>query len=36
MGQTIIMHIDEAPWVYGGPSTEEGHKNGGGQLVGDI
>jgi uncharacterized cupin superfamily protein len=36
MGKTIVMHIDEAPWVYGGPPAEEGHKNGGGQLVGDI
>ncbi len=35
MGKAIIMHIDEAPWVRGGP-REEGSDTGGGQIVGDV
>jgi hypothetical protein len=36
MGRAIIMHIDDAPWVRGGPSGEGDHPDGGGQLVGDL
>lgn len=42
MGRALIMHIDEAPWVRGGPRGEGGeggkgsHPDGGGQLVGDL
>ena len=30
------MHIDDAPWVRGGPRGEGEHPDGGGQLVGDL
>jgi hypothetical protein len=39
MGRAVIMHIDDAPWVRGGPRAEGGdnaHPDGGGQLVGDL
>lgn len=38
MGRAIVMHIDDAPWVRGGPREEgaERHPDGGGQLVGDL
>ncbi len=36
MGRAIIMHIDEAPWVRGGPKDEADAPEGGGQLVGDL
>ena len=36
MGRAIIMHIDEAPWVRGGPASEGDYPDGGGQLVGDL
>lgn len=36
MGRAIIMNIDEAPWVRGGPRGEGDHPDGGGQLVGDL
>ena len=36
MGRAIIMHIDDAPWVRGGPRGEGDHPDGGGQLVGDL
>lgn len=38
MGRVIVQHIDEAPWVRGGPRAEgrERHPEGGGQLVGDL
>ena len=36
MGRAIIMHIDEAPWVRGGPRGEGDNPEGGGQLVGDL
>jgi len=38
MGRTLIQHIDEAPWVRGGPRAEgrARHPDGGGQLVGDL
>src|SRR5262249_26523380 len=38
MGRAIIQHIDDAPWVRGGPRAEgpERHPEGGGQLVGDL
>lgn len=36
MGRAIIMNIDDAPWVRGGPRGEGDHPDGGGQLVGDL
>ena len=36
MGRAIIMNIDEAPWVRGGPQAEGDYPDGGGQLVGDL
>jgi len=36
MGRAIIMHIDDAPWVRGGPRGEGDYPDGGGQLVGDL
>ena len=36
MGRAIIMHVDEAPWVRGGPRGEGDQSTGGGQLVGDL
>ena len=36
MGRAIIMHIDDAPWIRGGPRGEGDHPDGGGQLVGDL
>jgi hypothetical protein len=36
MGRAIIMHIDQAPWVRGGPPGDGQHPGGGGQLVGDA
>jgi nitroreductase len=38
MGRAIIQHIDDAPWVRGGPPAEgrAKHPEGGGQLVGDL
>jgi len=36
MGRAIIMHIDDAPWIRGGPKGEGDHPEGGGQLVGDL
>ena len=38
MGKAIIQHIDDAPWVRGGPRAEgvAQHPEGGGQLVGDL
>ena len=36
MGRAIIMHIDEAPWVRGGPPEAGPYPDGGGQLVGDL
>lgn len=36
MGRAVIMHIDDAPWVRGGPRGEGEHPDGGGQLVGDL
>lgn len=36
MGRAIIMHIDDAPWVRGGPKSEGDYPEGGGQLVGDL
>jgi len=38
VGRTIVQHVDEAPWVRGGPRAEgvEKHPEGGGQLVGDL
>lgn len=36
MGRAVIMHIDDAPWVRGGPRGEGNHPDGGGQLVGDL
>ncbi|MEE2662499.1 MAG: cupin domain-containing protein [Myxococcota bacterium] len=36
MGRAIIMHIDQAPWVRGGPPGEGEHPEGGGQLIGDL
>src|SRR5262245_34722272 len=38
MGRAIIQHIDDAPWVRGGPRAEgrAKHPDGGGQLVGDL
>jgi len=35
MSRTLVMHIDEAPWIRGGPRDEGGHADGGGQLIGD-
>ncbi|HPG27767.1 MAG TPA: hypothetical protein PLW10_19185, partial [Myxococcota bacterium] len=36
MGRALIMHIDDAPWIRGGPRGEGDHPDGGGQLVGDL
>jgi len=36
MGRAIIMHIDEAPWVRGGPPGKQTGETGGGQLIGDL
>ena len=36
MGRAVIMHIDEAPWIRGGPRGSGDHPDGGGQLVGDL
>ncbi len=36
MGRAIIMHIDDAPWVRGGPQKDGKYPDGGGQLVGDL
>ncbi len=36
MARAIIMHIDDAPWIRGGPPGEGDHPEGGGQLVGDL
>lgn len=36
MGRAIIMHVDDAPWIRGGPKEEGSHAEGGGQLVGDL
>ncbi len=36
MARALIMHIDEAPWIRGGPRDEGDHPEGGGQLVGDL
>ena len=33
MGRSLIMHIDEAPWVHGGPSQTGTF---GEQLIGDL
>ena len=30
MGRTIIMHIDDAPWIQGGPTTKTGY-----QMIGE-
>ena len=30
MGRAIIMHIDDAPWIRGGPRGEGDHPDGGG------
>lgn len=35
MPRTIVMHIDDAPWIRGGPRAAGVHPEGGGQLVGD-
>ena len=34
MGKSLIMHIDEAPWVHGGPGKPDATF--GEQLVGDL
>lgn len=36
MGRALIMHIDDAPWIRGGPRGEGEFPDGGGQLVGDL
>ena len=36
MGRAIILHIDDAPWIRGGPAGAGDHPEGGGQLVGDL
>jgi nitroreductase len=36
MAEPLILHIDDAPWVRGGPPAEGVHAEGGGQLVGDL
>ena len=33
MGRSLIMHIDEAPWVHGGPGKQGTF---GEQLIGDL
>jgi len=36
MSGPLIMHIDDAPWVRGGPRGQGDHPDGGGQLIGDL
>lgn len=36
MGRVVIQHIDDAPWVRGGPRGTGDHPDGGGQLIGDL
>src|SRR5262245_33651678 len=36
MGRALVMHIDDAPWVRGGPRAGSDHPDGGGQLIGDL
>jgi uncharacterized cupin superfamily protein len=36
MGRALIAHIDDAPWIRGGPPEAGQHPEGGGQLVGDL
>ncbi len=35
MGRTIIMHLDDAPWIRGGPRGQGDSPDGGGQFIGD-
>ena len=36
MGRSIIMHIDEAPWLRGKPRRPNGPIETGDQLIGDL
>ena len=36
MGNFIIMHIDEAPWVWGQPRPVDGTLETGSQFIGDL
>ena len=36
MGRSIIMHIDEAPWLRGKPRRPNGPIEKGNQLIGDM
>jgi hypothetical protein len=36
MPRAIIMHINDAPWVRGGPEGAGDYPDGGGQLVGNL
>ena len=36
MGKTIIMHIDEAPWILGQPRRGDGTIENGSQFIGDM
>ena len=36
MGKSIIMHIDEAPWLRGKPRRPNGPIETGNQLIGDL
>lgn len=36
MGKSIVMHIDEAPWVRGEARKPGGPITGGSQLIGDL
>ena len=36
MGKGIIMHVDEAPFLYGGPTPKGGPRERGGRFIGDL
>ena len=36
MGKSIIMHIDEAPWILGQSHRDEGTIENGSQFIGDL
>ena len=36
MGKSIIMHIDEAPWILGQPRRGDGTIENGSQFIGDM
>ena len=36
MARSIIMHIDEAPWIPGQPGEPGGARGDGSQLIGDL